>query len=253
MESIIKARKHDGVQYVFTAINRRMLARHFHQIWTCGFEKLAAIDRNRPVIFYANHSNWWDGLIAQYLSYKLLKLDPYLIMLARQLRKYFFFSWVGAFSVDPESPVSSYRSLEYAASLLNAQNGRSKRCRALWIFPQGEMLPNDVRPLTFMRGLGWLVERVPQAQTVSVALRYEFLNEQLPEVFLSFEEPVDIDQEAVSHRKQFVAQKQSSLTAQLDRLRDDVVNRRLTDYRPIMKGGASLNIIYERAIRFFRR
>src|ERR1051325_158974 len=107
METIIRARKHAGVEQVFAAINRLMLKRHFHQIWTEGFERLELLKEKRPVIFYANHSNWWDGLIAFYLSYDLLRTDAYVMMLARQLRKYSFFRWIGAFSVDPARPISA--------------------------------------------------------------------------------------------------------------------------------------------------
>ncbi|MBI4850935.1 MAG: lysophospholipid acyltransferase family protein [Acidobacteria bacterium] len=251
MEPIIKARKDPNVERVFAFVNRWMLKRYFHQIWTIGFEKLKELDPKRPVIFYANHSNWWDGLIAFYLTRDLLKIDGYLMMMAKQLRKYSFFRWIGAFSVDRDSPISAYRSLEYIADLLN---DKTKQPRALWIFPQGELLANDFRPIKFLRGLDWLIKHLPEAQLVAVTFKYEFLNEQLPEVFLSFSNISNTsninntfmlsDQETL---KTLTKKLEEDLTKQLDRLKLEVIEQKTTSYRPILKGGMSINIMYERA------
>lgn len=246
MAKLIKAAKYSQVEQVFAAINRRMLKSHFHQIWAKDFLVLKELDRQQPVIFYANHSNWWDGLIVFYICRDLLKLDGYLMMLARQLRKYSFFRWIGAFSVDRDSPISAFRSLQYAASLLNEGKPR----RSVWIFPQGELLPNDVRPLTFLRGLGWLVENVPQAQVVAVTFRYEFMQEQLPEVFLSFQRrnlTKDLGDE-----QSFITSCQNDLTQQLDQLKELVVQQQLREFEPILAGRTSLNMLYERVLKLFQ-
>jgi 1-acyl-sn-glycerol-3-phosphate acyltransferase len=249
--AIISAAKNPQVERVFAWINRWMLARHFHQIWATGLDQLRAAIGQRPVLFYANHSNWWDGLIAFYLSYDLLKIDGYLMMLARQLRKYRFFRWIGAFSVDRDSALSAFRSLEYAASLLQ-QPDRRGHPRALWIFPQGELLPNDIRPLKFLRGLDWLHKTVPTAQLVAIALRYEFLNEQLPEVFLSIEviDIATIKTAAAANQVSPLAELQAQLTAQLDKLKHQVIQQQTQEFQPILRGKTSLNILYEQVINW---
>ncbi|MBL8192323.1 MAG: lysophospholipid acyltransferase family protein [Blastocatellia bacterium] len=241
MEPIITARKDVNVERVFALVNRGMLKRHFHQIWTVGFENLRNINPQYPVIFYANHSNWWDGLIAFYLTRDLLKFDGYLMMMAKQLRKYSFFRWIGAFSIDRQSPISAYRSLEYAANLLNSSN---KKTCAVWIFPQGELLPNDIRPIKFLRGLVWLIKHVPQVQLVAVTFRYEFLNEQLPEVFISFNQPTQILN--LDQAKTLNLELQTSLTNQLEALKADIINQKTQHYKAILKGKLSLNIMYEK-------
>lgn len=250
MEPIIEARKQPQAEQCIAFVNRVMLRRHFHQIWTENFACLQSAHPHRPIIFFANHSNWWDGLIAFHLSYDLLKLDAYLMMMARQLRKYYFFKMIGAFSVDRESAISAYRSLQYAEKLLKTESNKQ---RALWIFPQGEMLPNDIRPLTFLRGLAWLVERVPQAQLIAVTFRYEFLNEQRPEVFLSFQGPITINEQERRDSRALTADLQARLTDQLDRLKDQVVYQRLAGFTPILPGSTSLNIMYERALKLLKR
>ena len=64
-----------------------------------------------------------------------------------QLRRYFFFSWIGCFSVDRHHPRAAMQSIQYAAHLLKEHPGRM-----VWLFPQGEIAPNDRRPLVFFRG-----------------------------------------------------------------------------------------------------
>lgn len=255
MEPVIVARKDPNVERVFALVNRWMLKRHFHQIWTKGFEELKELDPSRPVIFYANHSNWWDGLIGFYLTRDLLKIDGYMMVMAKQLRKYSFFRWIGAFSVERDSPISAYRSLEYVISLLG---NTKKQPRALWIFPQGELLANDFRPIKFLRGLDWLIKHLPQVQLVAVAFRYEFLNEQLPEVFLSFNKInkasalSDLEKLNLPKAKSFILELQEDLTRQLDELKKEVVEQKAAYYKPIFKGGMSINIMYEQAKKLLR-
>lgn len=247
MEPIITAHKDPNVERVFALVNRWMLKRHFHQIWTRGFEEIKNLDPKRPIIFYANHSNWWDGLIGFYLTRDLLKIDGYMMVMAKQLKKYSFFRWIGAFSVDRESPISAFRSLEYIVKLLS---DNKKQPRALWIFPQGELLANDYRPVKFMRGLDWLIKQLPQSQLVAVTLRYEFLNEQLPEVFLSFNKTSLLSETSNLKNlrsKELILELQESLTKQLDELKREVIEQKTSHYLPILQGKMSINIMYERA------
>jgi 1-acyl-sn-glycerol-3-phosphate acyltransferase len=247
MEPIITARKNPNVERVFALVNRWMLKRHFHQIWTKGFEELKNLDPKRPIIFYANHSNWWDGLIGFYLTRDLLKIDGYMMVMAKQLKKYSFFKWIGAFSVDRESPISAFRSLEYIVKLLS---DNKKQPRALWIFPQGELLANDYRPIKFMRGLDWLIKQLPQSQLVAVTFRYEFLNEQLPEVFLSFNETSllsEINNSKNLRSTELILELQKNLIEQLDELKREVIEQKTSHYLPILQGKMSINIMYERA------
>lgn len=244
MESIITARKYRFIEIAFAFFNRTMLKRHFHQIWTKDFEQLNAIDPNYPIIFFANHSCWWDGLIVFYLVHDLLKFDGYLMSIAKQLRKYSFFRWIGAFSIDRESPISAYRSLEYTVSLLTTKN---KKPRAVWIFPQGDLLSNDYRPIEFLRGLSWVIKHVANVQLVSVAFRYEFINEQLPELFLSFKLLGQLPPSEIKKSAVLTKHLEEILTSQLDELKENVVQRKLEAYQPTLSGKLSINIMYEKA------
>jgi chlorobactene lauroyltransferase len=135
---------------------------------------------DRPAVFYVNHSSWWDGYMAYLVVDQYLKLDGYLMMDVRQLRKYFFFTWVGTFSVDRFNPRGAVESINYAVETLEAAPGRS-----LFIFPQGEIQGSHRRPLDFYNGAAQVARKLQRCYLYPVALRYEFMTNQFPDVFIS--------------------------------------------------------------------
>ena len=92
-----------------------------------------------PAVIYGNKQ---EPIL---ISLDLFDHDAYGIMEERQLRRYGFFRRLGMFSVDRENFRSARRSLDYAATLLRGTG------RVLWLFPQGEIVPNDRRPVRCYR------------------------------------------------------------------------------------------------------
>ncbi len=70
-----------------------------------------------PMLICANHSSWWDGYVIALVE-RLLNVDGYLMVEEAQLSRYFFFTWIGCFSVDHHNPRAALQSLKYAATLL---------------------------------------------------------------------------------------------------------------------------------------
>ncbi len=211
---MIPAKKNSIIGSLFALYHNRLLRRHFYRIHLSGRENLAQAGKELPVILAANHSNWWDGFIAYFLSNRLMKCDDYLMMDIKQMKKYSFFKYIGVFSVDRESPTEAIRSVNYAAEILKDSN------RCLWIFPQGEMTPQDKRPLVFYSGISKIAERAGKVQIIPVAIRYEFLMEQRPEVFISIGSPVDF----TAGNKNFTKELEQLMTKLLDNLKNDVTN-----------------------------
>ena len=172
-----------------------------------------------PLILYANHSGWWDGLVAFALG-RAAPLDHYVLMEERQLRQYQFFRRLGAFSVVREDARAALTSINYAADLLRATN------RALWIFPQGDTRPNDTRPLKLYTGAARVIQKTGRAYAIPVALRYEFLENFKPEIFVRLG-PLELC-ENVASPKLLTQQFTANLTATLDQLRQDIL---ATDWR----------------------
>jgi 1-acyl-sn-glycerol-3-phosphate acyltransferase len=232
---MITAKKNSVIGSAFRLYHQRLLKKHFYKIHLRGIKNLSLINGNLSCIFYANHSNWWDGFIAYFLTHRILKEDDYLMMDIEQMRKYPFFKYIGVFSVDRSNPSSALQSIEYAASLL-----KNKK-RSLWIFPQGEMAPQDKRPLDFFRGISKLTEKTGPLNIVPVALRYEFLMEQRPEIFISISKPVSDH----SSYKALTAKLEKELTEELDKLRNDIVNGDTACFETVFCGQNSRNKTFD--------
>jgi 1-acyl-sn-glycerol-3-phosphate acyltransferase len=216
-----------------------MLRRHFEGIYVSGSENVQKLDRSRPIILYGNHSCWWDGLLEFFFSHDHYRFDAYLMMEEKQLVRYSFFRWIGAFSVRRESPREAVAALRYAAALFDRPN------RVLWIYPQGIMKPNDVRPLGFYSGAARLTQMVEGAQLVPVAHRYEYLMEQRPAAITAFGPPAV--EEATGDPRELTGKLENRLVELLDNVRCSIASSGLEGFSCVLRGKSSTNVAYDRA------
>ncbi len=164
---MIAAHKRRWFERLFAAYTTRRLRSSFAQLDGRGWDDVREAARDHPLLFIANHSSWWDGMLALYLSYAVAGTDGYAMLDARNLARHRFFGMLGGFGVDVDDPRDGVRGLRYAANLLD-QSGR-----AVWIFPQGKECPSEA-PLRFAGGAAMLARLCPQAWVVPVGLRYRF-------------------------------------------------------------------------------
>ncbi len=223
---MIRARKSAWFERLFAVYNRNLIARRFDGLRVAGLEFLRDRPCAAPLILYANHSSWWDGLVAFQIG-RALALDQYAMMEERHLREYPFHRRLGAFSVVRENARASLLSIEYAGELLRGTS------RVLWIFPQGVTLPNDARPLHLYTGAAHIIRQTGTAYVAPVAMRYEFLDDFRPEALVRIGVPAPIGADAKA-AKQLTAGFAESLTRTLDELRGDVVNGNLEGYEEIV-------------------
>lgn len=180
---MIQARHARWAENIFTVYIDRLLRRHFYSITLLG--TVPDYDSRHPLLILPNHSTWWDGFFIHLLNRKLFRRSLYLLMLEEQLRKYSFFSRLGAYSIG-DSPRSIAETLRYTVDIL--QNTASP---LLCIFPQGVLLPWHIRPLGYRRGVEHILNRITTPVTIlPLAIRCEFLNEQHPETYMLFGSPV---------------------------------------------------------------
>jgi 1-acyl-sn-glycerol-3-phosphate acyltransferase len=151
------------------------------------------------------------------------------MMEEKHLKKLFLFRKLGAFSVNRENPREAIKSINYAAGILNGNPNT-----ALWIFPQGEILPNDLRPLKFYNGLAKIIQKIGRCSVTSLSMRYEFLGEFKPEVFVKVDEPEFISIDNNFKTKNFTAKLAKCATQNLDQLKYDLITENLTDYQSIL-------------------
>ena len=225
---MLEANKSAIFEKIFAVYNRSLLKRRFHSFHISGLNYLFNKNPNVPLIIYCNHSSWWDGLVAFQISHKA-RLNSYVMMEEKQLKDLFLFRRLGAFSVVREKPREAIQSIRYAAQLLKQDSTST-----LWIFPQGEILPNDLRPLKFFNGLSKIIEQTENCETASLSIRYEFLGEFKPRILVKIDEPETISRIEISNSRVLSEMLSNRLTMNLDDLRNDVVNRNIAGYESIL-------------------
>ena len=225
---MLEANKSAIFEKVFAIYNRNLLKRRFHSLQVSGLEFLLNRNNNFPLVIYSNHSSWWDGLIAFQISFKM-RLNSFIMMEEKQLKNLSHFRKLGAFSVVREKPREAIHSIRYAAKILN-----SDPTSTLWIFPQGEILPNDRRPLFFYNGLSKIIKQTEKCETTSLSIRYEFLGEFKPQIFVKIEKPVTNSESEKSDARQLSEMLSERLTGNLDSLINDVINQKFEGYESIL-------------------
>lgn len=167
----------------------RLFRKTFHSIHLLGSSP--DLDSKQPIILLPNHHSWWDGFFIYVINEKILKRPLFLMMLEEQLKKYPFFSKVGAFSIHPNNSKKILESLHYCRHLLHLPLSPAP---LLCIFPQGELLPFYSRPIKLKRGYEWIIKKSNTSLTIlPLGTRIEFLAHQRPEVFFLFGHPVKCD------------------------------------------------------------
>ena len=229
-----KSRLHELL--IYRLIARPAIRRAFHRVAISAphGEDWSGL----PTIFYANHVSWWDGYMAFLLFDERWRSEGYLMMEEPQLRRYRFFQRCGCFSVDRHDPREAMRSVGYAAGLL-----RDHPRRALWIFPQGEIQPNDRRPLVTYAGAAHVARRAGRVRCVPVALRFEFFGEQRPEALIRLGAP-----HVVEHldAKSLHAEMDRRLLDEVEGLRADVLSGATARYETALAGRSSINVLWDR-------
>jgi chlorobactene lauroyltransferase len=193
-----------------------------------------------PVLLFCNHSAWWDGHLVMALNEERLKRNGYVMVEHTQLVRYQFFRAIGAYSVDRQDARSAIETLTYCTELMTTVPNIM-----MLIAPQGEILANDIRPLTFFGGVGRVVkevaERVGACAAYPIALRYEFIGEQKPEAFISVGAPLLYLRGEPISAKKITRDMQTMLTLELDGLRKDVVGYKLDGFETLVDGAWSIN------------
>ena len=216
-----------------------LIPRHFHTVEMKG--ELDLTD-DTPVLYIANHSSWWDGLLVYQIFETFSTRDHYVLMTQEQLENYRFFRKLGAFSIDPSNRKDIITSLTYAKDLM-------AEGKAVWIFPQGRIMNQDIRPLPFMTGIGYLLKKSGYAAVKPVSLHYSFYEHQKPSASLIFGESVKKDWSALS-RHEIADELRLILEKQLDEHKELIIEHpafgEASGFRPVLKKGVSTSERFDR-------
>lgn len=176
---MIKTSHNNLARFLFSAYLQRLMKKNFSGFLLVNLPSVHTAGGS--VLLAPNHFSWWDGFFIDilvkevYPGYKL-----YLMMLEDQLKRFWFFRFVGAFSINPGNVRSSLESLRYAAGMLNEANN------AVVIYPQGEIQPYDTDTYILKEGLAAVLKNSPVSSVQPVAFKIQYENEKLPVLYCRF-------------------------------------------------------------------
>ncbi len=212
------------------------LRRSFRRCLVAGEENVHPGSANPspcPTIYACTHGSWWDAAVTVVMSLRTYALDADGMMEYRQLTKYRFFSRIGMFSVVREDARSALRSLSYAADRLRGTD------RALWMFPQGTLIHQDL-PVKAEPGIGILAAKLGRVRIVPVALRYELLRDEYPTCWVRFGTPMLYSETAPASIEGVTSDVSNALTECSSHVRADAMAENDSSYRAFIRGRASI-------------
>lgn len=216
---MIAARKSPLFTRWFAGHAERRILRTFSEVRACGMGELARIAAVHPVLVVSNHTAWWDPLLVLYLAVRVLRLDAYAMMDAKNLRALPFFGRVGAFGVDLDDPADGARAIRYAAKLLDRPG------RLVWVFPQGREVPTTARPLGFRGGSAEIARVAKRAVVIPAAIRYEHGSRPEPSLYVAFGAPLEREGNVARAR----SAQEDAVASQLDRIDRALVTGNLSE------------------------
>jgi 1-acyl-sn-glycerol-3-phosphate acyltransferase len=220
------ARHHRLFAAAFAGYTALLLKRRFHAVWVRG-----SLPRTlAPLLVAVQHVAWWDPIVLFHLSRSRFDGTHFTMMEEENLRRLRFFGWLGAFGLERSSRAATLSAMRYALARLAEPGAR------VWVFPQGRLAPADVRPLGVEAGAAWLAARA-RVPVVPVALRYEFLDAQFPQAFVSFGPPRLVDATSPDPVE-------AMLTSEADALGDAVARRDLSGFDLAVRGRGSISDMF---------
>ena len=199
----------------------------------------AAVSPGRAVVFFSNHSAWWDAIMMHLLSAKLVAdRKPFAPMDQTALEHYRFMARIGLFGVEQESARGAVRFLQVSRALLERTD------TSLWMTPQGEFLDPRVRPVNFKPGLAHLA-RDQNALLIPIALEYPFWEERKPEALINFGRPVDPTDMKQRSTEDWNKLLEQSLADTMDELAATAMQRDPDSFHTLIAGSAGVNPLFD--------
>lgn len=223
-----------------------MLENRFFSLMIKGKENLQQLNENYATIFYAPHSNWWDGILGYNIIRRVVK-NRKLRMMIEEMNRFPLFQYAGAYPVNKKSAQTAMIALKYSVEKILGDKEI-----AMWLFPQGIIRPPHYRPEIFQPGLAFMVQesvkRYGGINLVPVATNFCFLREDKPEILVEFDVPKFIDKFDYK-RKEFTEFLQKDFENFCDRQQANVACANFEGYEYVFKKKLSWWKIIEKKLR----
>ena len=224
----------------FARYGRWLVARHFHAVrLSRAGGRPSNVPPDGPLIVYMNHPSWWDPMIGILLASRWWPhRRHYAPIDAAALDQYRFFSRLGFFGVEQNSPRGAAAFLRNSLAILEQPDA------VLWITPGGCFADPRARPVVLKRGLAHLVRRARAASVVPLAVEYPFWEERFPEALVRLGRVIPA-QPGAGNAAAWRVLLQSELAATQDALAAEAVARRPEDFDTILPGRAGVGGMYD--------
>ncbi|MBK1660617.1 glycerol acyltransferase [Paracraurococcus ruber] len=213
--------------------------KHLRAVRVAHWGLPGADDGARPLVVYANHPSWWDGVAFMLYSTELFPgRRMFIPMEAEALTRYRFMRRIGVFGVEQNSARGAVAFLRTAKEVLGAPG------HMLWMNAPGRFMDVRERPVPMAPGLVRLAEYAPEARFLPMAIEYPFWAERAPEMLCAFGPPVEglagLERAA---RGEALSR---ALEATMDRLAVDAMARDPARFRDLLRGREGMGGVYER-------
>ncbi len=215
----------------------RYLRRHFSTVRVAR-NAAPVLNPDRAVICFANHSGWWDPLIATLLNQLFMGgRTAYAPIDQDALDNYPVFRRLGFYGIDLDSLRGAKQFLAVTRELLKHAE------TAIWMTPGGTFA--DVRSrTTFQPGLAHLAATVSEVTLVPLALEYTFWEERTPEALVEFGEPVTTRRRKAT-KEEWRQELEDRLAAVQASLARKAIARAAEEFEIVLDGSAGVGGWYD--------
>ena len=215
-----------------------MLDNRFYAFRYKGVENFYKKNPDTPIIMFAPHCNWWDGIVGYHITHRLLKKE--IRLMVEELNRFPLLRRSGCFNVNKKSPQASMQALKYSVEVLGDLNN------ILYIFPQGIIKPPNFRPIEIQSGLAYIadkaIKKYGKVALMPVAVNYMFLRDNRPEVLVEMGEIIELSNQTID-RKEFTNYLAKTLESLCDKQFYDISQGNFTGYKTL----------FQRRLKWYRR
>jgi len=180
---MIKADHKKWARWLYDFYVPRLLRSNFQNFYLTN--NFPQIPEDQGLIITPNHFSWWDGFFIDYTMNHLSNRKIYILMLEEQLKRYWFFQKIGAFSINPKNPKSIKTSFDYIVEVLSDPKN------VLLFYPQGEIEDYVKRPLKVKEGLKAILNMIhSEVIILPAAFKVKHGNTKKPDILVRFGEPI---------------------------------------------------------------
>ncbi len=181
---MIKADHKHWARLIFDPYIKNQLKKSFCNFYLVNEPPI--IDDQKSLIITPNHISWWDGFFIDFINKNIFNRKFYIMMLEHQLKRYWFFNKLGAYSIAPDKSISIKETIKYTASVVTDSNN------VAIIYPQGEIETFNSKSVNLKRGLKLFINSIENNLVVlPVGFKLQFYEEKLPEVICRFGQPIE--------------------------------------------------------------